>query len=312
MKITKERIYKMKNEPNALVRFVLRKKLFGFFQLFGIHATANHFYEPIPDSKFLAKDYDDQVKAFPHAAAGWKLNEVEEKFGEAYEKFAQEFATEEESMGYGPNHYFGRLDAISLYVFLRVNKVLKVTEVGQGFSTRVMARALRKNSEDLGVAFTAHSIDPFARTESQDGDKFIDGVKIIKKSIQDLGAEKICEMVGDGLLFVDSSHIYKTGSDVQYLQRNVYPILKTGSYLHIHDIYLPFPWPKKNYLEKKWFWNEQDYLLEFLSFNGAFALELPVHWVFRESKVLRDAVEKGKSEDWVEGTSLYLKKVGDS
>ena len=112
-------------------------------------------------------------------------------------------------------------------------------------------------------------------------------------------------------MFVDSSHVYKAGSDVQYLMREVYPKLKVGSFLHIHDVYLPFPWPKRNYLKKNWFWNEQDHLVEFLSFNHEFKLVLPVYWLFRESSEVRSVVEGLAGENWVSGTSLYFQRVVD-
>ncbi len=47
------------------------------------------------------------------------------------------------------------------------------------------------------------------------------------------------------ILFIDSSHVSKTGSDVNFLFFDVLPRLKKGVLIHIHDIFYPFLYPEK-------------------------------------------------------------------
>ena len=38
------------------------------------------------------------------------------------------------------------------------------------------------------------------------------------------------------ILFIDSSHVANIGSDVNYYLFEILPVLKSGVYIHIHDI----------------------------------------------------------------------------
>ena len=46
------------------------------------------------------------------------------------------------------------------------------------------------------------------------------------------------------MLFIDGSHISKTGSDVNHLFLRILPRLPPGVVVHIHDICLPFEYPR--------------------------------------------------------------------
>ena len=74
------------------------------------------------------------------------------------------------------------------------------------------------------------------------------------------------------ILFIDSSHVVSTGSDVvqEYLQ--ILPRLKPGVLVHVHDIFLPSDYPRKAVLDNLWFWSEQYLLQAFLSFNHEFEI----------------------------------------
>ncbi len=69
------------------------------------------------------------------------------------------------------------------------------------------------------------------------------------------------------VLFIDSSHIAKTGSDVLHLFLRVLPGIPRGVWVHIHDIFLPYEYPK-HWVEQLLYWNEQ-YLLAALLANTA-------------------------------------------
>ena len=72
------------------------------------------------------------------------------------------------------------------------------------------------------------------------------------------------------LLFIDSSHVCKTGSDVNYLYLQVLPQLKPGVRIHIHDIFLPQEYLKEWVLDENRSWNEQYLLQAMLMFSTGF------------------------------------------
>jgi hypothetical protein len=305
----KERLFKLRNEPRALQRFVLRRYLFKFLEWIGVHVVADHFYEPIPSLKWVEKNYDDSEPFFPEKAE-WNFSEIEQHVVESIAKYGGEFEVEVGKYGYRENYYFQAWDALCLYTYIRSNGIRTVVEIGQGFSSLVSQAALGKNRSDNGLLTRFISIDPYARLESQQSNPDRAKITTIRKSVQDVGAAEILKELGQNcLLFVDSSHVYKAGSDVEFLMKEVYPHLPPESHLHIHDIYSPFPWPKKFYTERKWFWNEQEMLEHFLAFNPHFKLTLAAHWLFKDSGKLASEVPELGSKLFRDGASIYFKKV---
>ena len=82
--------------------------------------------------------------------------------------------------------------------------------------------------------------------------------------------ERFCALEANDIVFIDSSHVVKIGSDVVYEFLELLPRLKAGVMVHFHDIFLPAEYPKSWVLEDRRFWNEQYLLQAFLAFNSAF------------------------------------------
>ncbi|HEX2521304.1 MAG TPA: class I SAM-dependent methyltransferase [Terriglobia bacterium] len=308
MRIFQERLFKLRNEPHALQRFVLRRYLFTTLERLGIHAVGDHFYEPIPNLVWLEKHYDDSQKFFP-ASSDWDFSAMEQRALAAIATYGGEFREEADKRGYRENCYFQKWDALCLYTYLRSNKIRCVVEIGQGFSTLVTLAALGRNRRDNGIATRLISIDPYARADSQQSTLDRTEATVIRQTVQDTGAAEILPFLGDDcLLFVDSSHVFKVGSDVEFLQKKVYPLIPSGCHLHVHDIYSPYPWPRENYVSQKWFWNEQELLEQFLAFNSQFSMQLAAYWLFKESSALKLRVAEFGPDYAVEGTSLYLRR----
>ena len=73
-------------------------------------------------------------------------------------------------------------------------------------------------------------------------------------------------MTESDVLFVDSSHVSKYASDVNYLLFNVLPKLKPGVLIHFHDVFKDFEYPRE-WLKEGIYWNEQYLLRAFLLNN---------------------------------------------
>jgi hypothetical protein len=165
-------------------------------------------------------------------------------------QWIESYAAELEAIGAEPapaprwnQDWFPRLDAAAAYAMVRTLKPKRIVEVGSGHSTRFLARAVADGG--LGTQITA--IDPQPRA-----------------SIEKLPVEWLCMPVqrvaafpalGEGdVLFIDSSHQLKPGSDVDFLLNAVLPLLPSGVRVHFHDIFLPDDYPEH------WAWrryNEQ-------------------------------------------------------
>lgn len=81
------------------------------------------------------------------------------------------------------------------------------------------------------------------------------------------------------VLFYDGSHCAKTGSDVNHFFFKVLPRLRPGGLIHIHDIFLPDPYPEAWIFEKGQTWNEQFVLQAFLMHNAAYEVTLANDWM---------------------------------
>ena len=71
-----------------------------------------------------------------------------------------------------------------------------------------------------------------------------DNIKIIPSRLQDFDLREIETLESRDILFIDSTHVSKVNSDVNHIFFNIIPHLSPGVYIHIHDIFYPFEYPK--------------------------------------------------------------------
>ena len=158
--------------------------------------------------------------------------------------------------------WFPRLDAAAAYAIVRKTKPRRIVEVGSGHSTRFLARAVADGA--LGTRITC--IDPEPRAT-------IAGlpVELLRAPVQSTPLERFALEAGD-ILFIDSSHQVRPGSDLEFLLGRVLPGLPGGVRVHFHDIFLPDPYPEM------WAWrryNEQEAVAHLL--DDGYALEFSSH-----------------------------------
>lgn len=72
-----------------------------------------------------------------------------------------------------------------------------------------------------------------------------DGIaEMITSRVQGVPLALFSNLTIDDVVFIDSSHVSKTGSDVNHLMFEVLPRLPIGVHVHFHDIFLPFDYPR--------------------------------------------------------------------
>lgn len=243
------------------------KRTFPIWQQLGVHVIPNHFYEPIPDTRYLpnklwVKRLNLQGLDFREKEQLKLLNEFK-----TYKKEYSLFPLQKKEDGFFINNgMFESVDAEVLYYMVRDYKPSKVIEVGSGFSSLLIAQARAENK-----AKSKHIIiDPYPSNIYEN--KQFEFSNVIKKPVQDVSLKTFGQLGKNDILFIDSSHIVKIGSDVQYEILEILPRLKKGVIIHFHDIFLPNEYPKKHVLEGKNFWNEQYFLHTFLMFNPSFRI----------------------------------------
>jgi predicted O-methyltransferase YrrM len=183
-----------------------------------------------------------------------------------------------ERIGAGPppqprwtQDWFPRLDAAAAYAMVRATRPRRIVEVGSGHSTRFLARAVR----DGGLDTRLTAIDPAPRAS-------LEGLAItfVPKRVQDAGLEPFAALAAGDVLFIDSSHQVKAGSDVEFLLGRVLPKLERGARVHFHDIFLPDDYPRG------WEWrryNEQPAVQSLLA--AGYVQEFSSHQALKQRKL---------------------------
>lgn len=254
---------------------VIRKladKTFFFWQMLGIHVRPVHFYEPIPDTRKLKKDLWGKKSKLP----GININEGGQiellrsfisKFKKEYEEIPKS-KTKADHQYYRDNDEYASPDGEILWCMIRHFKPKNMIEIGSGNSTYLSAETLLKNKKEHGINSVLVAIEPYPNETLRKG--FPGLSKLITSGVQEVSLQEFEKLKENDILFIDSSHVLKIGSDVQYEYLEILPRLNKGVIVHIHDIFLPAEYPKEWVMKEHRFWNEQYLLQAFLAFNKNF------------------------------------------
>jgi predicted O-methyltransferase YrrM len=255
-------------------------RYFKLWQSQGFHVTPIHYYQPIPDTHGLALSLwsrvsdlrgidmrDEQQKEL--------LLEVTATFKDEYTAIPKDAPTEQFDYYLG-NVAFEAVDAEMLFGLIRLLKPRRMYEIGSGFSTLLAADALRRNRADgYPCRLVAIEPDPPAELEA----KLRGDVDLWRVPVQQVSLDEFELLRENDILFIDSSHVCKIGSDVQFEFLEVLPRIRPGVVVHVHDIFMPVEYPKQWVLDWHRFWNEQYLLQAFLSFNTAFEVLWAGQWM---------------------------------
>lgn len=255
---------------------ILRNRLFRLsfhvWQRLGFHVVPNHFYYPVPDTSRLSETLWRGAGSLP----GVDLHEDSQQellgrvltYREEYEDIPRGL-TDDPRKFHLDNGMFTSVDAEILYAFIRMFRPRKMLEVGGGFSTLLSAQALQMNqNENPNEELSLVTVDPYADAAKHAG--LPDLARLTVRPVQELELSFFEALQENDMLFIDSSHVLKLGSDVQYLFNEVIPRVKKGVLIHFHDIFLPAEYPRAWIKKELRFYNEQYLLQAFLSFNSAF------------------------------------------
>lgn len=167
------------------------------------------------------------------------------------------------------NGWFGKGSAWSLYYIMNYFKPRKIIEIGSGFSTAAM---LDINENCLNDSVDIQCIEPRPQRLLKNVKK-TDKIDIMECDLQDVNLDIFNELDENDILFIDSSHIGKTYSDVLIEIFDILPRLKPGVIIHFHDCFWPFEYPVE-WLEEGYAYNELFILRAFLMYNNQYKILL--------------------------------------
>jgi hypothetical protein len=168
---------------------------------------------------------------------------------------------------YYDNDFYAHADGIVLHAMLRHLRPQRIVEVGSGFSS---AMILDTRDRYLDSTTRLVFIDPHtSRLEGLLTETDRSTATILGAKVQDVPLSVFEELRSGDLLFVDSSHVAKAGSDLNHVLFEVVPRLAVGVHVHFHDVFFPFDYPA-GWLRDGVAWNEAYLLRAFLQYNRSF------------------------------------------
>jgi predicted O-methyltransferase YrrM len=240
-----------------------------------------HFYSPIPSLDEVTADSARIFDLSGDHLPGIELREAEQlALLDELAGFYAEMPFSEQPDGrrrfHFDNPFYSYGDAIVLYAMLRRFQPRRYVEIGSGFSSAV---ALDTNELFLGGRMQCTFIEPYPnhlRVLLRAGDA--GRVRILQRRLQDVDLSVFAELEPGDVLFIDSTHVAKCGSDVNRIFFHILPSLPRGVLIHLHDIFFPFEYPQAWVLEGR-AWNELYMLRTFLQFNDTFQIRLFNHYL---------------------------------
>jgi methyltransferase family protein len=235
-----------------------------------------HFYSPIPSLEEIRRDESKIFGTFPSNIPGLELHEIQQlallnNLTAYYRDIPFQPGKTEGLRYYYDNPFYSYSDAILLHCMIRYLKPTRIVEVGSGFSSCV---TLDTNELFFGGSIATTFIEPYPeRLVSLIKDEDKGRIRIIPFGLQDVDPVEFEALKANDILFIDSTHVSKINSDVNAIFFDILPRLPSGVYIHIHDIFFPFEYPKVWVYEGR-AWNEMYLLRAFLQYNNAFSVVL--------------------------------------
>jgi hypothetical protein len=268
----------------------------------GLQLVLKTYYSPIPDLSRLPErvweerdplrgielDLDAQLRRLEQRLSRW--------LAEFAPAGADGHAYEARNASYPP------ADARLLYAMIRDLQPQSIVELGSGQTTRVIAQACVANAA-LGTQTRFRSFDPHPTAV----DETLPGLAALERTpAQDVPDEVFAELGEGDVLFVDTTHTVKIGSDVNRIILRVLPVLAPGVIVHFHDICLPYEYPRYLLEDYALYWAEQYLLQAFLAMNPSYEVLYATDALCRECRA--EVARTGLAGAGESGSSFWIRR----
>lgn len=269
-----------------------------------------HFYSPVVDTNALLEN-QERIWSTSSELAGIDFNDSEQRrwLTEILPRHFRDYdypdelpLDADESMFHTRNSQFSWLDSRTLFAVLREFRPRKMIEIGSGFSSLLVADV---NRRFLGGSLEFICIEPFPRPFLKKGVRGVS--RLIESRVQDVPLDTFTDLEAGDILFIDSSHVSKTDSDVNFIYFEILPRLRPGVIIHIHDIFLPGEYPKRWIIDLGIHWNEQYLVRAMLMDSHGFEVLFGCAYALER---LPDLVRQVLGGDLYGGGSLWIRRMG--
>jgi hypothetical protein len=232
--------------PDYTLQRVMRHlsgQVFFALDRVGVHLLPKHYYTPVADYAWLRKNGNLWRNPVDMRGVDWDLDAQLSWLRSVCEPYYHEVvglksyeAMAESAMGPG----YGPIESQILHCFIRGQRPRLVIEIGSGVSTLVTREAARLNERDGAGSSRIIAIEPYPRPNLRS----LPGVELIESMAQEAPLSIFDQLEAGDLLFIDSTHAVKIGSDAVRICLEIIPRLKPGVFIHYHDITLPYLYPR--------------------------------------------------------------------
>ena len=274
-------------------------------------SQGSHFYSPLVDANDRFVHKACALEASPHEppeTLGLEAREILSCF-ESIASHARSHPFPEQPSPGHKYHYananFPLADALALLYFMAEKKPRRLIEVGSGFSS---CAAIDINELCLNRSVELTFIEPHPEMVRQllgEDSPYL--ARIRPQRLQEIPLSVFQSLERGDILFIDSSHVAKTGSDVLDYMFRILPALADGVLVHIHDIFYPFEYPLSWIADEKRSWNEAYLLRAFLEGNRRYRVLFFSDWVYKCNRELADRLIPLWSTH--RGGSIWLEKL---
>lgn len=244
-----------------------------------------HFYSPIPCQTEIKIDAE-RIFDLPvdHQIPGVDLGEERQyalllKLLEYYPELLPGWLREGQARYCYDNEYYAYADGMVLFFLLRHLRPRRLIEVGSGYSSAML---LDTNDAFFNGEIECGFIEPYPeRLKSLISAADAGRATLYDKRVQQVPVSVFGALQANDILLIDSSHVSKTGSDVNYLLFEILPRLNSGVWIHFHDIFYPFEYPRY-WVESGVSWNEAYLLRAFLQNNTEFEVQFFTSFILKQ------------------------------
>jgi Methyltransferase domain len=279
----------------------------------GYHFQVRDYYSPLNDLDFLTANPDLWKDRPLPAGIRWDLDR---QIGllrriAAYVQELQDVPFERSADGletyYWNNDFWRGMDAFVHYALLRHLKPARVVEIGCGWSSLLLKRALFLTESQNGTRTSVHQIDPYPRPEIMAA--LPSHWRQEETTLQRTTLASVENLQKGDVLFYDGSHVARVASDVNWFFFEVLPRVAQGVVIHLHDIFWPADYPETWIFERGQTWNEQYVLQAFLMYNHEFEILLANAALAKHYGAELQGMFHGIGDDLFGGSSIWFTRA---
>ncbi|MCX5512537.1 hypothetical protein C3941_04420 [Kaistia algarum] len=261
--------------PAAITEEFMNSEEAGSGNAVKLFVRPGHFYSPIVDpmeaSRHLARmatdgvpstlpgiglDPESMINTWHSLLPFMTSNPFPEMKGSKYR-----YAFENSAYSWG--------DGSVLHAMIRHHRPRRIIEIGSGWSSACAADTVEHY---LGGACSLTFIEPYAALVRDLIGDYPGQVRFIEEPVQEVQVDVFKELEAGDILFIDSTHVLRTGSDVCYELFEIFPIIRPGVLVHIHDMFWPFEYPRAWAVDENRSWNEAYAVRAFLTENASWRI----------------------------------------